>query len=87
VSLVFLRDPAGPGEPPGVGEPGPAFIDTLRSRVGTESVGIYPVNYPATSDFRTALDGIHDAGARIEHTAATCPKTKMVLGGFPKVRP
>jgi len=45
-------------------------------------MGIYPVDYPATVDFPTALDGIRDASAHIESTAANCPNTKMVLGGF-----
>jgi cutinase len=77
--VVFAR---GTGEPPGVGETGQAFIDALRSRVGGKSMGVYPVNYPATTDFPTALEGINDAGTHIEHTAATCPDTKMVLGGY-----
>jgi cutinase-like protein len=45
-------------------------------------MGVYPVDYPATVDFPTALDGIRDASAHIESTAANCPNTKMVLGGF-----
>ena len=40
------------------------------------------MNYPATTDFRTAIDGINDARAHILATAAYCPETKMVLGGF-----
>jgi cutinase len=79
VEVVFAR---GTGEPPGVGEVGQAFIDSLRSKVGGKSVGVYGVNYPATLDFPTALDGIDDAGHRVEHMSATCPNTKMVLGGF-----
>lgn len=79
VEVVFAR---GTGEPPGVGEVGRAFIDSLRSKVGGKSLGVYGVNYPATMDFRTALDGIDDAGRRVEHMSATCPNTRMVLGGF-----
>ena len=45
-------------------------------------MGVYPVDYPATTDFPTALIGITDASAHIEATAAKCPNTKMVLGGF-----
>jgi|GEM_PF-3595260 len=77
--VVFAR---GTGEPPGVGETGQAFVDSPRSRVGGKSVGVYAVNYPATTDFPTALDGINDAGAHIQHMAADCPNTKMVLGGY-----
>jgi hypothetical protein len=43
---------------------------------------VYPVDYPATTDFPTALDGIRDASSKIESTAASCPNTNIVLGGF-----
>ncbi len=79
VEVVFAR---GTTEPPGVGRVGQSFVDTLRSQVGEKSVGVYPVNYPATTDFPTAVDGIADAGTHVEHMAATCPRTKMVLGGY-----
>lgn len=79
VEVVFAR---GTGEPPGLGETGEAFVDTLRSRIGTRSLGVYPVDYPATTDFPTGLDGIRDASTHIESTAANCPNTNMVLGGF-----
>jgi Cutinase len=79
VEVVFAR---GTTEPPGVGRIGENFVDTLRSRVGTKSLGVYPVNYPATTDFPTAIDGINDAGNHVESMAANCPRTKMVLGGY-----
>ncbi len=79
VEVVFAR---GTSEPPGVGGIGQNFVDTLRSRVGGKSLGVYPVNYPATTDFPTAIDGINDAGHHVESMAASCPKTKMVLGGY-----
>ncbi len=79
VEVVFAR---GTTEPPGVGRVGQNFVDTLRSHVGTKSLGVYPVNYPATTDFPTAVDGISDAGTHVEHMAAACPKTRMVLGGY-----
>jgi cutinase-like protein len=79
VEVVFAR---GTTEPPGVGGIGQHFVDTLRSRVGAKSLGVYPVNYPATTDFPTAVDGITDAGHRVESMAASCPRTKMVLGGY-----
>jgi cutinase len=65
-----------------VGGIGGAFVDSLRSKVGGKSVGVYGVNYPATMDFPTGMDGIDDASNHIEHMAAICPNTKMVLGGF-----
>ncbi|MGV0815942.1 cutinase family protein [Mycolicibacterium boenickei] len=77
--VIFAR---GTMEAPGVGDTGQAFIDALRANVAPKSVEVYPVNYPATTDFPTAVRGIEDAKARIISTAANCPDTKMVLGGF-----
>jgi Cutinase len=79
VEVVFAR---GTTEPPGVGYIGERFVDRLREHVGAKSVAVYPVNYPATTDFPTAIDGISDAGNHVESMAETCPKTKMVLGGY-----
>jgi cutinase len=79
VEAVFAR---GTTEPPGVGGIGQAFVDSLHSKIGAKSFGVYPVNYPASTDFPTALDGIRDAGHHVESMAANCPKTKMVLGGY-----
>lgn len=86
VEVVFAR---GTGEPPGVGGIGQAFVDALRAQAGARSVEVYPVNYAASSDFndrigfaRTVVDGIRDAGQHIEATAANCPKTRMVVGGY-----
>lgn len=77
--VIFAR---GTTELPGAGPTGDAFVRALESQVGEKSVGVYAVNYPATTDFRTAVDGINDARAHILATAAACPETKMVLGGF-----
>jgi hypothetical protein len=77
--VVFAR---GTDEPPGVGPVGDAFVNKLRSRVGRNSVGVYAVNYPATDDWPTGLDGVRDAGAHVLSMAAECPNTKMVLGGY-----
>lgn len=79
VEVVFAR---GTTEPPGVGRIGQSFVDTLRSHVGGKSVGVYPVDYPATTDFPTAADGIGDAGNHVEQMATKCPRTRMVLGGY-----
>ncbi|WP_369827332.1 cutinase family protein [Mycobacterium sp. E1386] len=79
VEVVFAR---GTNEPPGIGRIGQSFVDSLRPRVGGRSVGVYPVDYPATTDFPRAVDGISDAGAHVEHMAVSCPRTRMVLGGY-----
>jgi cutinase len=77
--VVFAR---GTGEDPGVGPTGQAFVDALRARLGGRSMDVYPVNYPASDQWSTGLDGIRDAGAHIVSMAASCPNTKMVLGGY-----
>jgi hypothetical protein len=79
IETVFAR---GTFEEPGVGKIGQDFVDALRSQVGGRSVGVYAVNYPASTDFATGVDGIRDATAHIQSMAASCPKTKMVLGGY-----
>ena len=86
VEVIFAR---GTGEQPGVGGIGQAFVDSVSSRVGSRSVGVYPVNYAASNDFgggldfaRTVVDGIGDAGTHIAAMAANCPNTRMVLGGY-----
>lgn len=80
VEVVFAR---GTNEPPGVGTVGQAFIDSLSAQVGGRSVGVYPVNYPATDNYlSSAADGAEDARTHIQNIAATCPATKVVLGGY-----
>lgn len=79
VEVVFAR---GTAEAPGVGPTGEAFVNSLRSRIGSQSMDVYPVDYPATTEFPKAIDGIRDASARIESMAANCPNTNVVLGGF-----
>jgi cutinase len=77
--VVFAR---GTGEPPGVGPTGQAFVDALRSRLGGKSMDVYPVNYPASDQWSTGLDGIRDADTHVVSMAGSCPNTKMVLGGY-----
>ncbi|BCO46524.1 cutinase [Mycobacterium intracellulare] len=79
VQVVFAR---GTGEEPGVGPTGQAFVDALHQRVGDRSFDVYPVNYPATDQWDTGIDGIRDAGAHVVSMAHDCPNTKMVLGGY-----
>lgn len=86
VEAVFAR---GTGEPAGVGGIGEPFVDELRTAIGPKSLDVYPVNYEASSNFsdrvefaRSVVDGIKDASSHIETTAANCPKTRIVLGGY-----
>ena len=80
VEVTFARATT---ESPGVGVVGREFVDALRSQVGGRSVGVYPVNYPASEDFvPSANAGASDASAHVQSTIANCPNTKMVLGGY-----
>jgi len=79
VQVIFAR---GTFEPAGVGVTGQAFVDALTGKLGGKSVDVYPVNYPASLDFATAADGVIDASNKVRDVAASCPNTKMVLGGY-----
>lgn len=79
VEVIFAR---GTSEPPGVGGIGQAFVDALRSGAGDRTVDVYAVNYPATTDFPRASEGIIDAAVHLSATATACPDTRMVLGGY-----
>jgi hypothetical protein len=86
VEVVFAR---GTGEAPGVGGVGQSFVDMLRNQAAPRTVNVYAVNYAASDNFaggvdfaRTVVDGIRDAGSHIQATAANCPDTRIVLGGF-----
>jgi hypothetical protein len=86
VDLVFAR---GTDEAPGVGGVGQSYADALRAQLGARTLNVYPVNYPASGDFNNreafaanVIDGVRDAGNHVQATAANCPATKIVLGGY-----
>jgi cutinase len=79
IEVIFAR---GTNDAPDLGRPGQAFADALRAQVGGRTVSTYGVNYPASYDFLTAADGANDATNRITSLAASCPSTKIVLGGY-----
>ena len=79
VDVVFAR---GTSEPAGIGRVGQALADSLQPQLGDRTVSFYGVNYPATYDFLAAADGATDATNHIVSTAAQCPSTKFVLGGY-----
>src|SRR3569833_2318950 len=79
VEVVFAR---GTNDAPGLGRPGEAFANALRSQMGGRSLNTYAVNYPASYDFLAAADGAADAANRISVMAASCPTTRIVLGGY-----
>ncbi len=80
VEVVFAR---GTNEPPGLGSVGGPFVDDLRARVSPRTVDATPVDYPANNDFHNSTPAGTDAArSLIESFAASCPNTKMVLGGY-----
>ncbi len=80
VAVVFAR---GTHQEPGLGNMGQAFVDSLTSQVGGKSVDVYAVNYPANDDYHNSANaGANDASAHIQGTVASCPNTKIVLGGY-----
>lgn len=79
VEVVFAR---GTFEAPGVGATGQAFVDALTAQLPGKTVDAYGVNYPASLDFQAAAQGVGDAGDKISSTVASCPDTKIVLGGY-----
>ncbi|MBW0015706.1 cutinase family protein [Mycobacterium sp.] len=80
VAVVFAR---GTHQDPGIGDVGQAFVNALTSKLGGRSVAVYAVNYPANDDYHnSATAGSDDASAHIQDTVASCPNTKLVLGGY-----
>jgi cutinase len=80
IEVVFARATT---EPPGVGQVGQEFVDALRAQVGGRSVAVYAVDYPASEDFASSASaGAADARAHVQATAANCPASRIVLGGY-----
>jgi cutinase len=76
VEVVFGR---GQGEPPGLGAVGDAFVTALQAKSG-RPIASYAVNYPAAN--LDIAPGVADMTAHIESTAANCPNTRFILGGY-----
>jgi cutinase len=80
VAVVFAR---GTHQGPGLADVGQAFVDSLTSQLGGRSVDVYAVNYPANDDYHnSATAGADDAASHIQGVVASCPNTKLVLGGY-----
>ena len=77
--LIFAR---GTSEAPGIGRVGEALNAQLVNQLGGRSIGVYPVNYPATYDFLTAADGAIDATNHMAAMSQRCPATRYILGGY-----
>lgn len=80
VEVVFAR---GTGQDTGVGQVGQGFVDSLGSQINGRSMGVYPVNYPASAAFASsARAGAGDVVAHVNDMIGRCPGTRLVLGGF-----
>jgi cutinase len=77
--VIFAR---GTNEPPGMGRVGDAFVDSLRQQTNGMSIGTYAVNYAASKLQLHGGDGANDTINHIKQTVASCPNTKIVLGGY-----
>ncbi len=75
VEVIFAR---GRLEPAGPGAIGNAFVSALRSKTG-KNVNLYAVRYPADNQVDV---GANDMSARVQSTMASCPDTRIVLGGY-----
>jgi cutinase len=76
VEVDFAR---GREEAPGVGAVGQAFVNALQKKVPHKTIGAYGVNYPADV---SVTKGSNDMSAHAQSMAASCPNTRLVLGGY-----
>jgi cutinase len=77
--VVFAR---GTDEPKGMGQVGGAFVDSLREQAVGMNIATYAVDYDAGKLQLGTGDGAKDAISHIKSTVASCPDTKIVLGGY-----
>ena len=77
--VVFAR---GTDEPKGMGQVGDAFVDSLREQAVGMNIATYAVNYDAGKLQLGSGDGAKDAISHIKSAVASCPDTKIVLGGY-----
>lgn len=77
--VIFAR---GTDEPKGMGAVGDAFVGALREQAVGLNIATYAVDYDAGKLQLGSGDGAKDAIKRIKAVAASCPDTKIVLGGY-----
>ncbi|MEE3852926.1 cutinase family protein [Gordonia sp. LSe1-13] len=87
VEVIFARGTIEPAPP--LGLTGVSFTEAVRAQLPGKSVSSYGVNYPASDRFNDRLAiansvtiGVRSAQSRIKYLAATCPNTRIVLGGY-----
>ncbi|MFN8075482.1 MAG: cutinase family protein [Kineosporiaceae bacterium] len=79
VELVFAR---GTGEAPGLGVLGAPLQRALAALLPGRSVSAYAVDYAAAANQASAGPGATDMTEHVVATAAACPGTQFVLGGY-----
>ncbi|MER5197625.1 cutinase family protein [Streptomyces sp. NPDC002755] len=79
VEVVFAR---GTGEAPGLGIVGTPLVRNIKSALPGKSVSSYAVDYAANFSQSSAGPGATDMTDRVRSTAANCPGTSFVLGGY-----
>ncbi|GAB7071318.1 cutinase family protein [Mycolicibacterium hodleri] len=77
--VVFAR---GTDEPKGLGVVGDAFVDSLRAQADGMNIASYGVDYDAGKLQLGTGDGAKDVIKHVKSMAASCPDTKIVLGGY-----
>ncbi|MFE7172397.1 cutinase family protein [Streptomyces sp. NPDC057616] len=79
VDVVFAR---GSGEAPGLGIVGTPLVKTIRSELPGRSVTSHAVDYAANLSQTSAGPGATAMTDHVRSTAASCPGTAFVLGGY-----
>ncbi|GAB10595.1 hypothetical protein GOARA_061_00340 [Gordonia araii NBRC 100433] len=87
IHVLWARGTAEPGAP--VGYTGLAFVEALRAQTRGKSMRVSGVRYAASDNFRnrgefahSVNNGVKSAQRDIKRIAATCPRTRIVFGGF-----
>ncbi|MFS0700232.1 cutinase family protein [Cellulomonas sp. 179-A 4D5 NHS] len=79
VEVLFAR---GTGEAPGLGVLGTPFVRSLTTALSDRTVTSWAVDYAAESSQRSAGPGATALTNHLTATAAACPGTRFVLGGY-----
>lgn len=79
IEVVFAR---GTSEAPGLGTVGQPFVAALIRDLPGRSVGSYAVDYAANVSQTSAGPGATALTAHVVDTAARCPATRFVVGGY-----
>ncbi|MEU5096992.1 cutinase family protein [Streptomyces sp. NPDC020996] len=79
VEVVFAR---GTGETPGLGIVGTPLVSEIKKDLPGKTVTSYAVDYAANFSQTSAGPGATDMTRHVRSTAADCPGTSFVIGGY-----